>query len=124
MMTNFKINNILLSERIEKNTMTADPNDCSLRKTSQFPTEMFKESKPTSLMKMLHETFTQLSNAVETHPFLEGYFRSRFQKSTFTSAISLGRTNKRKCGNRTVVLVKHLQAVLKENYHSKTPLYP
>ena len=76
--------------------MTADPNDCLLRKTSQFPTEMFKESKPTSLMKMLHETFTQLSNAVETHPFLEGYFRSRFPKSTFTSATSLGRTNEAK----------------------------
>ena len=40
--------------------------------------------------------FAQLSNVVETHPFLEGGFRSRFPKSTFTLATSLGRTNEAK----------------------------
>ena len=76
--------------------MKVDPDDCSFTKTSECPTANFKESKPTSLMKMLHETFTQLSNAAETHPFLEGDFRSCFPKSTFNSATSLGRTNEAK----------------------------
>ena len=70
--------------------MTTDPGDSLFNGTSQCPSELFKDPKPTFLMKNLQEIFIQFSKAIEARPFLQGDFRSRFPKSDFNSAKSLG----------------------------------
>ena len=70
--------------------MTTDPGDSLFNGTSQCPSELFKDPKPTFLMKNLQEIFIQFSKAIEARNSLQGDFRSRFPKSYFNSAKSLG----------------------------------
>ena len=75
--------------------MTTDPGDSLFNGTSQCPSELFKDPKPTFLMKNLQEIFIQFSKAIEARPFLQGTSDHVFLSLTLTQPSLLVEATKR-----------------------------